>query len=431
MKIEKQFDDFCQRYKILKKKSVLAVSGGADSVVLLDLFAKKVPKKNFLVAHIDHGLRAESGKDQEFVSRLAKKYGVGFFSEKLDLKSRDEATARENRYRALRGIKKSQNADFIITAHHLNDQAETIIFRLVRGSGPLTLWGMKERSGDILRPLLDISKEEILNYAKSHRIKYLEDPTNKSLNYARNRIRHKVIPELLKINPGFLYVIKENAKLGREMAAVLEKEIGADTDNEVDISKLKKMPAFFQKALVKKKLEEILPEREVSRKNVEEVISLINKKGSKQTEIGGKIILKDGGALYFDYISEDLPQETKEINIGQEIVFGDMVLRSYFGKGTSQKNNILLPRRFSDNLKVRTWHCGDKIETRAGTKKIQDIFIDAKVSKKDRSRWPLVFSGEKIVWVPGLQASKYAKKRGESLILEFRRRVNEVRKKKR
>ncbi len=174
-------------------KYVVAVSGGVDSVALLHILQKQ-EGLDLIVAHFDHGIRGDSGEDRLFVQDLAKKYGLPFVYEegKLGAKA-SEAMARQVRYNFLRRIGKDKNARAIITAHHQDDVLETAIINLLRGTGRKGLTALKNQP-DILRPLLKVSKRELITHAKKHGLQWREDSTNQDIIYLRNYIRHKLLP---------------------------------------------------------------------------------------------------------------------------------------------------------------------------------------------------------------------------------------------
>ena len=174
--------------KVSPKKYLIAVSGGVDSVVLLEMLAKK--HKNILVAHFDHGIREDSKEDAIFVRQLAVKYGVKFFTKREELGANaSEEKARRARYKFLRELSEKQNAT-IVTAHHLDDVVETIIINMVRGTGWRGLAVLNAE--DIYRPLINFEKQEIINYAKQNNLKWREDSTNSLNVYMRNIVRHKI-----------------------------------------------------------------------------------------------------------------------------------------------------------------------------------------------------------------------------------------------
>jgi len=166
-------------------KYIVAVSGGVDSVVLLDMMTK-VPGNELVVAHFDHGIRDDSADDAQFVALLARQYGHAFkvVREELGVAA-SEALARERRYLFLRALAQKYNAR-IVTAHHLDDLVETVAINLQRGTG----WrGLSVLDSDITRPLIDTSKQQLINYARANGLVWREDSTNASDAYLRNRIR--------------------------------------------------------------------------------------------------------------------------------------------------------------------------------------------------------------------------------------------------
>ena len=178
-------------------KYIVAVSGGVDSVVLLHLLTTYYllltttqTQYEFVVAHFDHGIRADSAEDRKFVQKLAKKYGLEFTykTEKLG-KSASEELARSRRYRFLATAVKKHHAEAIITAHHKDDLLETAVFNLLRGTGRSGLTSLKS-TDEIIRPLLNYKKTQIIRYAKDNKLVWREDSTNKTLKYSRNKIRN-------------------------------------------------------------------------------------------------------------------------------------------------------------------------------------------------------------------------------------------------
>lgn len=174
-----------------KGSYVVAVSGGVDSIVLLDMLAKlQTPALQLIMAHFDHGIREDSASDAKFVSDLAAKYGLAFETKREELGvSASEEQARSRRYEFLRTVAKKNKAK-IVTAHHADDVIETIAINLQRGTGWRGLAVLD--SPDIVRPLLHVQKSELVSYAKKHNLTWREDSTNASDEYLRNRLRKKL-----------------------------------------------------------------------------------------------------------------------------------------------------------------------------------------------------------------------------------------------
>lgn len=175
---------------------VVAVSGGLDSVVLLDLLTKSKPRSRLLVAHLDHGIRPQSAADAEFVEELAGKYGLPFFTHKARLgPGASEADARQARYAFLKRVANQNRARAVVTAHHLDDLLETMILNFRRGGRRRGLASLRSEEG-LRRPLLMFSKRELATYAEQQRLTWREDFSNLDLKYARNFVRQEIMPRL-------------------------------------------------------------------------------------------------------------------------------------------------------------------------------------------------------------------------------------------
>ncbi|HEX2167730.1 MAG TPA: tRNA lysidine(34) synthetase TilS, partial [Longimicrobiales bacterium] len=197
------------------QRIVVALSGGLDSVVLLHLLRFHL-RREVYAAHFDHAMRVDSGADAQWVSGLCRAWSVPLETARAEDPPRSEAAAREMRYTFLVAAAERIGADAIVTAHHADDQAETVLFRLARGTGVAGLAGIPVRRGIVVRPLLAFTRAELEAYARVSRIHWRDDPTNRSLRYARNRIRHRVLPELERARPG---ATRRIARLARAAAA--------------------------------------------------------------------------------------------------------------------------------------------------------------------------------------------------------------------
>jgi tRNA(Ile)-lysidine synthase len=190
---------------------VIAVSGGVDSVALLHLLAERT-ELNLTVAHLDHGIRQQSASDAGFVSQLAAGYGFPFASKRVELgPNASEATARQVRYDFLEEARNDNGAHAIITAHHLNDVVETAVINILRGGGRKALTSLKSRGG-VLRPLLKVSKKEILQYAKAEKLDWREDATNEDTKYLRNHVRAQILPQFSDVQLGELIDLIDQQK---------------------------------------------------------------------------------------------------------------------------------------------------------------------------------------------------------------------------
>lgn len=214
--------------KVEPGKYIIAVSGGVDSVVLLELLSK-LQGLDLVVAHFDHGIRGDSAEDRVFVQKLSKQYGFVFDYATGELgENASEALARTARYNFLFRVKDKHQATAIITAHHQDDLLETMIINILRGTGRRGLSSLQSRSG-MLRPLLSVSKSEILEYAHKNKLKWQEDPTNTDTKYLRNRIRLQILLKmLLTQRASLLDIQKRMLLLNQEIDYILSRLVEAD-----------------------------------------------------------------------------------------------------------------------------------------------------------------------------------------------------------
>lgn len=231
-------------------KIIVALSGGPDSVTLLHKLNKE--NHNLLAVHFNHNLRETAKRDEIFVSDLCKNLNIPLKIISLDIysyvkehKTTIEEGARELRYKHLFNILKEKNFDKIALGHNLNDKCETILMNIVRGTGIDGLNGLKAETGSIIRPIINMTKDEILQYLKENNLSYCTDETNLSNDYTRNKFRNIIIPELLKINSGLFGNLSRLADIAKEtedyMACETEKALLHSADNEK-----KKIPHIYQ-----------------------------------------------------------------------------------------------------------------------------------------------------------------------------------------
>ncbi len=300
---------------------LVAVSGGVDSVVLLNLLAKKklekftnhqLPSTNYdlTIVHFNHAIHAKSDAHEKFVKKLAEKYELEFFSEKAKKKLKSEAEAREARYRFLQNVAKKVDADLIALAHHAGDQAETILFNLIRGSGITGLGGMREVSGKLWRPLLQTPKEKILTYAKHAKLKWVEDPTNLETKYSRNFLRKEILPKLKRLNPKFEDAIVRTGRIARENAELMS-SLAAEwlqrfkKEKSINLAGFNSLPPTLKREVIRTiYLEEVGDLRRIEEKHLEEILTLArNPSGGKQKKLGKLTFqtAKKGGVRIFTW----------------------------------------------------------------------------------------------------------------------------------
>lgn len=398
------------------KKFLLAVSGGADSVVLAYLFYHL--RLNFSIAHCNFKLRAtESDDDALFVKELAAKLDAPFFSVEFDTQKLAEErgisiqmSARDLRYYWFKEIITRHKLDYIVTAHQKNDQIETFFINLLRGTGADGLSGMKILDQQLFRPLLDISKEEILNYATKHQIKWREDSSNQSTEYIRNKIRLEIIPLFKEINPSFEKTMMENMNHINDARVLYQEYLQQKTKyylvknefgfqlNLREISK-EKSPAFILFEILKNfgfnysTVKDILADHVLQSglKFFSATYRVVDHRGTLLiTRLAPK-----GVELYtIDTFTEqtDLPLALKfSIQNPDEDITGDLNFAQL------DYDEVSFP------LTIRRWHEGDVFKPLGmrGRKKVSDFFIDQKFSIPEKENTWLLCSADKIVWVIG------------------------------
>lgn len=244
---------------------VVAVSGGPDSMVLLGLLEQvyRENKRKLIVAHINHGLRKAAEEEEGLVADYTKKHKLQFVSRKITLSNKSagvEERARELRYAILQTIAYAHKARWIVTAHTADDQVETVIANWLRGSGARGLGGMRLVAGNIVRPMLSVQKQRLLDYAKKHKLRYTIDESNANLQFTRNRIRHQLLPSLRKFNPQIDSQLWSSSQVWQqvdealaELARIYLRRVGKVIKNRVvlSISKLRELTPLMQVEVVK------------------------------------------------------------------------------------------------------------------------------------------------------------------------------------
>lgn len=285
-------------------KVVVAVSGGVDSVVLLDLLAKKKLEKflnrklpttsyQLVVAHFNHRIHGEADAQQQFVEQLATKYRLPFFTKTSSRKIKSEAEARAARYEFLEKLLRREKADVIALAHHGDDQVETIFLNLIRGSGLSGATGMTELAGKKWRPFLEVPKTQIENYAKKVQLKFVVDPTNSDPNFARNYLRAEILPRMRQLNSRLNEGILRFAKIAREnleLTNLLATEFLRRTENSKTIPLLEfgVLPPAVAKAVIREIYFQTIGNlQKIEEHHVAEVLTLArNSAGGKQKKFG-------------------------------------------------------------------------------------------------------------------------------------------------
>lgn len=419
-------EDICFR----GKRVLCALSGGADSVAMLRLLLQAAGTEDFTVcaAHFNHRLRGEeSDRDERFAEELCRSLGVPFSVGSADVKAAAkersmgiEEAARELRYEFLQRAAVEQGADLIATAHNADDNAETVLMRLMRGTGTRGLGGIPPKRGNIVRPVLCFTGEELREYLLKIGQSHVEDSTNGSDEYLRNRLRHSVLPALRQLEPGFSEKVLETSALARSDEEFLN-GLAADVlrGGTVAAAELAALhPAVSRRAL------RLWLGGDLSKERSESVLALA-KSGSSGSRIelpGGRAVRLEQGVLRM-CSGESGALETTALRPGLTKIPGwSITLREFSGEYKNTKYGFYV-RRDGGPLAVRARNTGDTLDLkyRGGKKSLKKLFIDEKIPLSRRDTIPVLTVGGEAAAVPGFGISEeYMARSGEDgYIIEF------------
>lgn len=413
---------------------LLAVSGGKDSMTMLDLFNyfKYELKLNLVVCHFNHSLRDDADRDEKFVKTQCEKYGLKFYSKKEDVllysnenKLSTEEGARFLRYKFFDEVKRIENLEYIATAHNKNDLVETVIMRILRGTGINGLIGIQSERGDLIRPILNFSRDEIEKYIEENNIPFVEDKTNFEELYLRNKIRLNLFPILKnEYNPRILDAISRLSNIAFDYSTISREYIASkegllwEFNKEkilVYIEKLKLQSRSFRNIMYREFFEFISKDPDgINYKIIEEIDNLIFSKTGKYIEIKNVVfkIEYDKLLIYDKNIFENLEMkfyfENLDFSLYSTKFFDIIIEQSSFEEFKNLKQNkdlLFINKKYLDFLKIRNKENGDFLELEFGKKKLKDIFIDEKVSKDIRKNIPIFEIENNIVWVPNIRRS--------------------------
>ncbi|WP_282072113.1 tRNA lysidine(34) synthetase TilS [Polaribacter atrinae] len=410
------------------KKLLIAISGGVDSVVLTHLLSTL--KFDISLAHCNFNLRPiECDIDEEFVKNLGKNLNTKVFTIHFNTtefakenKQSTQIAARNLRYDWFNELIEKHQFDYILTAHHADDNLETFLINLTRGAGLDGLTGIPEINGNIVRPLLKFSRNDILTFVKENNISWREDKSNASTKYIRNKIRHQIVPILKEINPSLLETFdKTTAHLKESQQIVEDKvdEISAKTtvtvDNilKIDISKIEKL------SNPKAYLYQLLKDYNFTEWN--DVSNLLSAQSGKQILSKTHTLLKDRGFLLLSKKDFSTALEiTTEIDENTTLITKPIHLRleNVQEKSTENKQTIYVDKHnLQFPLRLRRWQDGDFFYPTGmnGKKKLSKYFKDEKFSLlQKQNTWLLCNNDNAIIWVVGHRKDKRFDKKQET-----------------
>ena len=419
MELFREILNINKKYNLIENNDTIVVgfSGGPDSVFLVEMLKKLqdfIKFKIYLV-HINHLLRGEDAdSDENFSFEYAKKNNLEIFIKRIPVKEIAkelgktlEEVGREERYKFFSEIYEKVGANKIATAHNKDDQIETFLFRLTRGTSLQGLEGIKTKNNNIIRPISEIYKKDILEYLNKNEIQYKIDKTNFENEFTRNSIRLDLIPFIeerynIKFKDKIFSLIEEIRENNRNNSLNLSDY--TDSKNRILLEKIKFLSNFDRKNLLGLFLNE--KNIEVNRNKIDEINSLIKSNGTKKIDLNKTYrIVKNYTHLYIEEKREDntINNSTIQLKIPSEQVFNNFKISVEIAKNLDipkEKNQYLLDTLYNDIIEVRYRKEGDRIFLDENhSKKIKEIFIEQKIPKDIRDRIPIFLYNNNIFWI--------------------------------
>lgn len=420
---------------------VIGCSGGPDSMALMYILMEIRKKKDLLLvcAHVNHNVRKESKKEEEFLQKYCEDNNIIFEAMTIEKYGDDNfhSEARKIRYQFFEDIVSKYKAKYLMTAHHGDDLMETILMRIVRGSSLKGYAGFEKKiekeNYTLVRPLIFVTKEETEKYDRSNNVPFVIDSSNFKDKYTRNRYRKEVLPFLKNEDPNvhnkFLKFSDTLLEYNNYIDKVLKKEINQVCQGTIiDIPQFLKNDILIQKKIVFYVLEQVYHD-DLNQINMSHVLSIIKLMKSRQPN--GNNNLPGNYKAIKEYDRLRIVQEIDyiddyEIEIDEIVELPNKRTIKVVKEEEKNDNNVcrLLSSEIQMPLYVRTRKLGDKMALKkiSGTRKIKDIFIDNKVPASLRDEWPIVVdSKDNVLWIPGIKKSKFSKQKNESydIILKY------------
>ena len=471
-KIEQKVKDFINKYEMVNSQDriVIGVSGGADSVCLLFALKNLMKELKFtlVVAHVNHGLRGEEAhREERFVKALSGRLDLPCYTTRVDAGdvARKEKLSIEEAGRVLRReyfqkVKEKTKSNKIALAHHINDNVETLVMNLARGSGLRGIAGMKPVNGDYIRPLLCLTRSEIVEELKEKGISFCVDETNEDNRFMRNRIRNIIIPDLEKLNPKAVLHMDETMNHLREVEEFMEERVMEGLSRVIERQdtgiiinhKITTLPVVIQKGIIKKVIEEISKQRQnLGGIHIKQIQELFSK------QVGRSLDLPYGLVVSREYQGVRVEQKDKRLASGKKAISNrkkdradakDKAVLNVPGTTKIPAFNLIIECRFipeeeknsyqpshslytksmdydimKSGLSLRVRESGDRItiDKKGGRQKLKSYFINEKVPSGKRDHIPLLVDGEEVVWIIGYRMNmKYQISPSTKTILEIK-----------
>ncbi len=431
-KLEQKVLRFIDEKKLIDKndKILIGLSGGPDSILLLHILIKYSKRFRIKIGavHINHMIRGnDADSDEHFCRDLAGRLNIDFFSVKKNAaqfakkyKLSVEEAGRKIRYKIFESYRGKYNYDKIATAHNCSDNAETVLLNLIKGTGMKGISGIPEKRDNIIRPVLVLTKEEILEYLEKENIPFRTDMTNLNIEYDRNFIRHKIIPEIKKrMNPSLEYTLFNSSELFRNYSGLIERLV---SENYSGIVHFKDKVLHFNTKRVETLDNELRGEifksavernfsRQITFNDFKKFSALLNKQTGSKENFSGHLsavkerneilILKSSGQVKFNHIKikegEKINADGRELSIIQ--------CKNSVDFNGNKNTEYISGHNLSEVFILRTWQPGDRFYPLGlkGSKKVSDFLNEQKIPSFLKRNQLVLTNKNRIVWVLGLR----------------------------
>jgi tRNA(Ile)-lysidine synthase len=402
---------------------VVLVSGGPDSACAAAAAVALCGPESIAGVHLNYGLRPDSDADERAARSLCAQLRIDLHVERPELgRGNVQARAREARYAAAERLRRKLGWDWVATGHTRSDVAETFLYRLAVSPGVRPLLGLAPRSGAVVRPLHSISGEETRAVAVEAELPFVEDASNDSPRYARNRIRHEIVPRLAEIGPEaerniaatHAELIEEAELLAGLVADSLAAAGAGGGATAIATAELERMPAGLRRLALRELAERAAGRRiALNRGHAARIATLAARPEGGEVEVGGGLSAHcEAGTVRFGPSAAPAPPESVRMSVPGSARFGEWELRAELQDGSVEPAGpglaTLDAAALGSEVEIRAWRSGDRIRPLGlgGSKTLQDLFTDRGVPRSVRSRIPVVTAGGRVAWVAGVAVSE-------------------------
>ncbi len=440
--IEKLYLDAVKQYNMIGDGDVVlaAFSGGADSCALLDLLCRFIGADRLRAIHVNHGIRgAEADADEAFCRSFCTERGIELTVIRADIPSIAkekgigiEEAARDFRYRNFELAADKYGCSKIAVAHNADDNLETVIFNLARGSGRNGLAGIPPVRDRIIRPLIFADKSDIIEYCAERKIDFATDSTNTDTDYTRNFIRHKIIPQIKRLNPSATHAVTRSCRALREDGAYLD-GMANGISEDMPTKELAALPLPILKRFIINQYKKLNTLVQLESVHITDIASLIGEcpSGTKYISLPGKVRAVIGKTFFFEKdekvtditVFEEWGPVQLKIGVNQ-LPHGDVIILSNNKKDIITDKNIykLSIHTFVNSDKIvgavyaRQRKSGDTVRFGGMTRCVKKLFQTKKLSQLQRAQMPLICDDSGIIWVPGFPARDGLSENGDRIL---------------